>query len=302
MAPKKPTSSSSVLRRRRASASSIRPAERSASIAICLPGMASRWKRAATSAMRPEPLVMTTKFTITRIVNTMMPITKLPLITKLPNASMTWPAAAVPSCPCARIRRVEARLSASRSMVAISSTVGKAENSSGAWMNSAVIRISTDRMIEIASARSSRIGGSGRISTTRIAITPIASAMSPRRSSAPRSPSPGSANAADPRAALPWCPSSLPPRPSRPVMGMEGLRGGRAAADAHERNRARIQGPPRSLLCEGTRGERKIPLSPARFAQRMVSEPLTRYRSAFLADRCSIWPHRPVSPMTLRPA
>ena len=96
---------------------------------------------------------MTTKFTITRMVKTMMPMTKLPLITKLPNASMTWPAAAVPSWPCARIRRVEARLSASRSMVAISSTVGKAENSSGVWMNSAVIRISTDRMIEIASAQ-----------------------------------------------------------------------------------------------------------------------------------------------------
>jgi hypothetical protein len=28
----------------------------------------------------------------------MMPITKLPLITKLPNASMTWPAAVVPVC------------------------------------------------------------------------------------------------------------------------------------------------------------------------------------------------------------
>ena len=96
---------------------------------------------------------MTTKFTITRMVKTMMPMTKLPLITKLPNASMTWPAADVPSWPCARIRRVEARLSASRSMVAISSTVGKAENSSGVWMNSAVIRISTDRMIEIASAQ-----------------------------------------------------------------------------------------------------------------------------------------------------
>ena len=98
---------------------------------------------------------MTTKFTITRIANTIMPMTKLPLITKLPNASMTWPAAAVPSWPCDRISRVEARLSASRSMVAISSTVGNAENSSGVWMNSAVIRISTERMIEIASARSS---------------------------------------------------------------------------------------------------------------------------------------------------
>src|SRR3984893_3616680 len=142
--------------------------------------MASRLNRAATSAMRPEPLVITTKLTIARMVNTMMPITKLPLITKLPNAWMTCPAAAVPSCPCARIRRVEARLSARRSMVAISSTVGNAENSSGAWMNSAVIRISTERMIETARNRSSRTGGSGRISTTRMVIIPTASAMSPR--------------------------------------------------------------------------------------------------------------------------
>ena len=132
MAPKKPLSSSRSVRRLRAVFSSIRPAERSASIAICLPGMASKWKRAATSAMRPEPLVMTMKFTITRIVKTMMPMTKLPLITKLPNASMTWPAAAVPSCPCARIRRVEARLSESRNIVEISRMVGNAENSSGA--------------------------------------------------------------------------------------------------------------------------------------------------------------------------
>jgi hypothetical protein len=72
MAPKKALSSSSALRRRFASFSSMRPADRSASIAICLPGMASRVKRAATSAMRPEPLVMTMKFTITRMTKTMM--------------------------------------------------------------------------------------------------------------------------------------------------------------------------------------------------------------------------------------
>ncbi len=107
--------------------------------------------------MRPEPLVMTTKFTITRIAKTMMPMTKLPPITKLPKASMTWPAAAVPSWPCDRISRVEARLSDSRSMVEISSTVGNAENSSGAWMNSAVIRIRIDSVIEIARNRSSTI-------------------------------------------------------------------------------------------------------------------------------------------------
>src|ERR1700730_15146465 len=57
-------------------------------------------------------------------------------------------------------------------MVAISSTVGKAENSSGAWMNSDVIRISTEKMIEMASAKSSSSGGSGRISTTRMVRTP----------------------------------------------------------------------------------------------------------------------------------
>ncbi len=34
-------------------------------------------------------------------------------------------------------------------MAAISSTVGKDENSSGVWMNSAVIRISTEKTIEI---------------------------------------------------------------------------------------------------------------------------------------------------------
>jgi hypothetical protein len=151
MAPKKPDSSSRFLRRRRASFSSIRPAERSASIAICLPGMESRWKRAATSAMRPEPLVMTTKLTITRMVKTMMPMMKFPAMTKLPNAWITWPAASVPSWPRARMRRVEARLSASRNMVAISSTVGKAENSSGAWMNRDVIRISTEKVIEMGS-------------------------------------------------------------------------------------------------------------------------------------------------------
>ena len=39
----------------------------SASIDICFPGMASRVKRAVTSAIRPAPLVMTTKLMITKI-------------------------------------------------------------------------------------------------------------------------------------------------------------------------------------------------------------------------------------------
>ena len=75
MAPKKVDSCSSSLRRRLASSWSIRPDDRSASMAICLPGMESRVKRAATSAMRPEPLVMTTKLTITRMAKTITPMT-----------------------------------------------------------------------------------------------------------------------------------------------------------------------------------------------------------------------------------
>jgi hypothetical protein len=99
---------------------------------------------------------------------------------EIAERSITCPAASVPSWPRDRIRRVEARLSASRSIVAINSTVGKAENSSGVWMNSAVMRINTEKMMEIASEKSSSSGGSGRISTTRMVRTPIASAISPR--------------------------------------------------------------------------------------------------------------------------
>ncbi len=98
---------------------------------------------------------------------------------------MTWPAEAVPSWPCDRISRVEAMFSDSRSMVEIRSTVGNAENSKGAWMNSDVIRIRIDTVIEIARNRSSTSEGSGRISTTRMVRTPNASARSPRLSISP---------------------------------------------------------------------------------------------------------------------
>ena len=72
-------------------------------------------------------------------------------------------------------------------MVAINSTVGNAENSSGAWMNSDVIRISTEKMMETASEKSSSSGGSGTMRITRMVIMPTASAMSLRRSMVPRS-------------------------------------------------------------------------------------------------------------------
>ena len=73
------------------------PAFKSASIDICLPGIASKVKRADTSAIRPAPLVITWKLMISKMVNTMIPTVKLPPITTLPKASITLPAAAVPS-------------------------------------------------------------------------------------------------------------------------------------------------------------------------------------------------------------
>ena len=66
-------------------------------MAICLPGMASRLKRAATSAMRPAPFVMTTKLMTTRIAKMVRPMTVSPPIRNSPKAAMTLPAAVGPS-------------------------------------------------------------------------------------------------------------------------------------------------------------------------------------------------------------
>ncbi len=90
--------------------------------------------------------------------------------------------------PCDRMRRVEARFSASRSIVAMSSTVGKDENSSGLWMNSAVMRIMTEEMIDTASIRSRMSAGSGKIRMIRMPMTPAAIHRSGRRSQAATSP------------------------------------------------------------------------------------------------------------------
>jgi len=78
MAPKNALSSSSAFRRVRAVSSSIRPADKSAVDRHLLARHGVEVdERAATSAIRPEPFVITTKFTMTRIVNTMIPMTKL---------------------------------------------------------------------------------------------------------------------------------------------------------------------------------------------------------------------------------
>ena len=167
-----------VLRRTLASSSLITPAARSASIAICLPGIASREKRAATSAIRVEPFVITMKLMMTRIVKTMIPMMKSPLTMKLEKPSMTLPAAPGPVCPSLRINLVEETLSARRSMVTTRRIVGKELNSSGVPIQRATIRIRTESERETASPRSSKKGGSGTKSIARMRTTPRAKAMS----------------------------------------------------------------------------------------------------------------------------
>ena len=61
------------------------PAFRSASIAICLPGMPSKANRAATSLMRVAPLVITTNWITTMITKMMMPTTIWSPATNSPN-------------------------------------------------------------------------------------------------------------------------------------------------------------------------------------------------------------------------
>src|SRR5690606_34085604 len=103
-----------------------------------------------------------------------------PPMTKLPNASITCPAACGPVCPSERIRRVEARLSARRSMVAMRRTVGKELKSSGFVINRQVIRITTEKVIEMARLKSSSQLGIGRIRTMRMQTTPSARPISLR--------------------------------------------------------------------------------------------------------------------------
>src|SRR5271167_363135 len=74
--------------------------------------------------------------------------------------------------------RVVEILSASLRIVATSSTVGKAENSSGLWIHSATIRISTDSAIDAARPKSIITAGTGRKKRHRMRTMPTAKAMS----------------------------------------------------------------------------------------------------------------------------
>ncbi len=75
IAPNSELSRSRSRRLRLPSSISIDPERMSASIDICLPGIASKVKRAATSATRSLPLEMTMKFTTVRITKITAPTT-----------------------------------------------------------------------------------------------------------------------------------------------------------------------------------------------------------------------------------
>jgi hypothetical protein len=96
----------------------------------------------------------------------MMPMTKLPPITKLPKASMTWPAACVPSWPWqdqARRGEVERQPQHGRDQ----QHGREGGEFQRRWMNSAVIRISTEKRDRDREQPCRAAGGSGRIRTIR---------------------------------------------------------------------------------------------------------------------------------------
>ena len=128
--------------------------------------------------MRPEPFVMTMKFTTKRMENTISPITTSPPIRKPPNAATTCPAALSPSLPCDRISRVVATFSDRRSSVVSSNNVGKLVKSRGRRRNSATISTSTALVIDNANPMSSNTVGSGTTSTESSPTTPSANPIS----------------------------------------------------------------------------------------------------------------------------
>ncbi len=143
--------------RLRAVFSSIRPEFRSASIAICLPGIASSLNRAATSETLSAPFVMTMNCTRTRMKNTTKPTTMFPERTKFPNVEITFPA----EPPLVRISLVAETLSASRNSVATRSTEGKTENWSAFLIYMVSRSTTSDSVIFKISIMSSRKGGTG---------------------------------------------------------------------------------------------------------------------------------------------
>ena len=147
----------------------IVPALRSASIAICLPGIASRVKRAETSLILSAPFVITINWMITSIKNITSPTTKLPPATKPPNVWIISPASA-----CRSINLVEATLRESRNSVTKRSSEGKVDNSRASFEDNVTIKTATARDILQARSMSNNMVGRGIISVARTVTMPTA--------------------------------------------------------------------------------------------------------------------------------
>ena len=156
-----------------ASSGEINPALKSASIVICLPGIASNANLAATSAIRSEPFVITRNCTIVIIINITKPTTRLPPVTKFPNASITSPAS-----PLARISLVEAMERTSLNIVPINIIEGNEANSKGLCIYKEIIKSNIPRVILKLIAKLTTTGGSSIINRTISNITNIANEIS----------------------------------------------------------------------------------------------------------------------------
>ena len=157
MEPKKSASLWMLERRSLACCSSISPLFKSASIAICFPGMASSVNLAATSATRSEPFVITINCTSTIIRNMIKPMTTFPRITNCPKVWTTCPAYPLSN----RIFLVDEILSPSLNSVVIRRIEGNTENSRVSLIYMVITRISSDSVILSINKKSSIGVGSG---------------------------------------------------------------------------------------------------------------------------------------------
>ncbi len=164
MEPKKDDSCWIFSRRASASLSSMAPVFRSASMAICLPGMASSVNRAVTSDTRSEPLLITTNWIITRMIKIIAPMTRSPPPTKAPNVSTT-----LPGFPVVRIRRVEETFSEILKIVVNNSNVGKNDISRTSFTNKQLNSTTSAMEMLNASITSSKPLGIGTIKNTTAA-------------------------------------------------------------------------------------------------------------------------------------
>ena len=130
--------------------------------------------------MRLAPLVMTLKFTTSKMRKTTAPTTRLPPTAKRPKVSIRWPAAPGPSEPLSRMSRVVATLRPRRKSVVISSSEGKTEKSIGLIKDSATSSTSTASETLNAKSTSSAAAGSGSTMMASTPSTAMGSSRSPR--------------------------------------------------------------------------------------------------------------------------